>query len=1099
MTDRVNIESGKYFFTLLTIVALSFLISILIFTPLLLQKTHGHAFVINSDPSPSQLLKTSPASVQVTVSEPVDVRYSKISVLDSTGRQVDKKDVHYVQGDHTLLSVSLPASIKDGVYTVSTKMLSEVDGHVTDNAFVFGIGKAAIPVTSPGSVTSAASQLSIPDALARFPSLVGQVTVVGGAFLGLWIWKPLTRIDWLYTAFNRTKYRIDRNFYILMLIGSSILIFSDIAMISVQASSINATVSDAIATKFGSVWIVRMILSLVLFSISIICCYRQGILRLITIKNIGNKSKNFETGNSPVRLSRKVVASFMIFGILTLFTTSLISHGAASSGSAFTSIIIDFIHNLGASLWIGGLIYLAFVIVPGIKHGNLNERTKASILSLILPRFSTIPVTILGVIVITGPFLLYILESNLALTLASFYGKVLIIKLSLAAAMISIGGYNQARIYPQALKESTIIAIKATVDESRRISGSKRIFKRYFGTDISSHKSSAHPQHNRNNRDSEEYFNTPTAISKFGNTTKIEALIGIALLLAVAVMVNSGLPSSEFQGLIQQQNQQIKNSQFIFAQTSNKPFTSTSFTEDGNIITLSIDPFTPGNNNFQIKFLNSTWNPIDVSLAKMRLTQTDKGIGPIEVDTKRISSAVNVFSTSASFGLPGKWEIQIEGTPNKQNEPNIVGTFDLLVKPSLDQSKFNVHEYRIPSYMNSNNGTVSQPLYPVYDRNRNLIWVGDTSIGSGRLLALNLSNGKYSSHKLNGTSIVTGVALDSSHNNNGIWYIDPLNRQLGNYNPNTDTNTLYRIKSQGPPSGLTIDHSLSNNSTYFNIWITLPADNEIVRFNTQSKNFTNYRVPTPNAGPLGIASDNYGLIWFTEGNSGKIGNIDTNKGYKITEYRPSIKNISANSSLKSPTALFIDPDTGNIYISEHDGHSVSVFDPLLKTFKRYPELNPKGLPFGMALDGYHNLWVAEHVINKISVIDTTTGQHKDVDIPAANPFTQWLTTDSNGNIWFAEQRGNSIGTISATTGSLQAPSSSSQTTSSSVNTNNNILNNKGNAIPQLGFSYADILGPAVAVGIIFSALFYTRSIIDLKKSIYQLTRTDNTENNKRKP
>ena len=70
-----------------------------------------------------------------------------------------------------------------------------------------------------------------------------------------------------------------------------------------------------------------------------------------------------------------------------------------------------------------GLIFLAFIISPSIKRASLDEDTKASILSIILPRFSTVPVTVLGIIVTTRPFLLYILESNLALTLASFYGK----------------------------------------------------------------------------------------------------------------------------------------------------------------------------------------------------------------------------------------------------------------------------------------------------------------------------------------------------------------------------------------------------------------------------------------------------------------------------------------------------------------------------------------------------------------------------------------------------------------------------------------------------------------------------------------------------
>ena len=101
----------------------------------------------------------------------------------------------------------------------------------------------------------------------------------------------------------------------------------------------------------------------------------------------------------------------------------------AALNPASVPILIDFIHNLAASLWIGGVIYLAFVVAPGIKQSNKDEYIKASLLSLLIPRFSTIPVVILGIIVITGPFLLYLLEPNLGLTLASLYGKALIAKL----------------------------------------------------------------------------------------------------------------------------------------------------------------------------------------------------------------------------------------------------------------------------------------------------------------------------------------------------------------------------------------------------------------------------------------------------------------------------------------------------------------------------------------------------------------------------------------------------------------------------------------------------------------------------------------------
>ena len=48
-------------------------------------------------------------------------------------------------------------------------------------------------------------------------------------------------------------------------------------------------------------------------------------------------------------------------------------------------------------------------------------------------------------------------------------------------------------------------------------------------------------------------------------------------------------------------------------------------------------------------------------------------------------------------------------------------SLDLLTKPKLSQLTFNIQEHSIP--VND-----SAPLYPLYDKNRNVIWVGDTAI-----------------------------------------------------------------------------------------------------------------------------------------------------------------------------------------------------------------------------------------------------------------------------------------------------------------------------------------------------------------------------------
>jgi len=140
----------------------------------------------------------------------------------------------------------------------------------------------------------------------------------------------------------------------------------------------------------------------------------------------------------------------------------------------------------------------------------------------------------------------------------------------------------------------------------------------------------------------------------------------------------------------------------------------------------------------------------------------------------------------------------------------------------------------------------------------------------------------------------------------------------------------------------------------------------------------------------------------------------------------------------------------------------------------------------MALDNYRNLWVAEHVINKIAVIDPSTGQHSEVNIPQQSPFVQWITSDSQGNIWMAEQRAASLGQITIIAKPSLSSLAGSQTGSSAAANSNN-----GNKIslPTFGFSYSEVVGPSVAAGIVVSALFYAKTIIDLKRSEQLIRKT----------
>ena len=960
----------------------------------------GHAFVINSSPSQSQSIPKSPQQVNVFFSEPVDLRFSHLKVLDSNGMQVDKGDVHHLQNDESSLTVSLPL-LKDGTYTVSTNVLSQTDGHVTDNAFVFGIGEAVVVPTNVSTSTTS-STLYLPEAIARFPTLLAQVMIVGAAFGTLWLWRPLSKITLLTDSISTIRPKVGKSLAGYYVVASIILVSSNFAIMLFQAIAIHGSIIDVFETRFGTVLIERSVISFIILGLS-----------LFELRQF-RKNKSYS-------MSTMENAGFLIIGMILLVTTSLIGHGA--SHKQLVPIIIDFVHNLVASIWIGGTFYLAFILIPKLKASAMDWYHKLGTISVWIPRYSALVVTLLGAIFITGPFLLYILQDNLALVIGSLYGTFLIAKLTFAGLMVILGGYSSIFIQKQvvnSLKLGQVIGSKSSDS-----SGS--------------------------NGQSDNEVRANSIIGKFRQALVIESILGIGLLLSVGLLVNTGVPESQGQNQAQATTK---------VPIQNVPYEATRFLDNGTKVDLAITPFDVGNNNFKVSFLDNNGKSIDMASAQLKYTQIEQSIGPITVDLNKQSRGI--YSVNASFGIPGTWNMEVQGIPAKQNMSGIVGSFaNLIVKPNFDQLKFNVSEYPISkTTLRPFSNTTIQPLYPIYDKSRNYIWFGDTMLGSGRIFAYDINNHNYVEHKINGTYIVTLMALDSKNN---LWYVDPLTKTIGSYDPTKNISKLYRIPKNVTPSGMAID----SNDT---IWITSPLTGEVMRFDPQVGNFTLKLHPKEqNARPFAIASDPVSnLIWFTD-EAGKLAKIDPSANYSVTQYSP-----SGNKSLSSPTALLIDKITGEIYVSQHDGHRITVFDPLTKIFTDLPIINEAGLPFGMAIDKYGNLWVAEHTINKLAVIDTQKSKIREVPVKAPAPFVQWLTSDSNGNIWFAEQRGNSIGVVEPSAGPAVQQQVQQLTKSSTSTSTSNF---------KLDINYLNFIAPSILVGIIISAFMYARSIVDLKSNI----------------
>ena len=973
-------------------------------------ESFAHPVYVDSSPRAFQSVPSSPAEVNVFFSEPIELEYSSIRVLGPDGSAVDLNDPHNVEGDTTSMGVTLQPGLPEGAYTVTTSVLSAVDGHVVGETFTFGVGTSVQQQTSAGGQQQQQRDILSPEeSISRFPGMVGQVIVVGAAFATLWLWKPLSRVPWLSSAISKTRVSIDRNMMRLIIIGTGLVLASGVAMIVVQAISINAGIPEAIGTQFGDVWLTRMLQSSILMGIAV-AVYRK------LAKNKGIAS-------------RAEIYAILILGLAILVTSSLIAHAAATEQVG--PILLDFFHNAAASIWIGGLILLGFVAVPKILSIG-DSMIKSAALSILIPRFSTVVVTLLGIAVISGPVLLFALESDLSLTVASAYGQILAIKLGLAGVMVAMGAYSQFVVQKKA------VAIMASSSS----------------TDGGDGATALHASRLRN----------------AGKILKAEAGVGIALLFMVSLMANGALPSGQFPAYEREE----LDAQAAFAEAPRTDFMRTLYTAEGTI-KLDISPFAVGQNAFTLSFFEQDGsNATGIESATIKLTQLERAIGPITVETTEQSD--NMFSADAAFSLPGIWHIEIEGV-NTQGS-NMLASLDVNIKPLVSNIQFDTKIYNMSANTNNNNNNNNVlPLYPIFDMERQSIWVGDSLPGSGTIWQLDIATGNYTMHKINATHVTQSVlASDGS-----LWYIDPLgaenNGVVGLYNPadNSSSSGRFVIPEEGIPSGIAID---GNGSLWMPIVVGDGSD-KVVKFDPASEQFSSYNIPTPDARPAGITSDRLGNIWFAEAGAGSIAKIDPATG-NITEYKPK----NSLQALDEPVGVFADPDSSDIYISEHSGHTITVYNSLLGTFREYPSINEAGLPFGMAMDNYGNLWFAQHEIDKIGLIDPRTGEGTEANIPITGSFVQWITSDNEGRIWFAAQRGSALGSTTTT-----ANPASPQV----VNDGGQQLNGTSGPISpfqQLGFSFADVAGPILAAGIVISALAYVKSATNLKRNIRAALRLD---------
>ena len=869
---------------------MKFLIILLFILSMSIPYAAAHSFIEETSPNSASNAPVGTTKIIVHFSESIELDFSSLQVIDSKGEQIDNKDSKYFDGDDSLIVTTPP--LDDGVYTVTSKVLSKIDGHLVSAAFVFGVGD--VKVTNQQSPQG--ELVFLPEAAARFPGLVGQTIVLGVVIASILIWGTQNK-QLIRKELDKLESVHHGKFMSITGIGLILIFVSNILMLAVQTIRLETSVFNVIQTSFGNTWIIRMIITIILLGLWFAM----------------DRKKNLSVKNKIPMLA----ATLGLIG-----TSSLIGHGAASG--EIPAFILDYIHNLVAGIWIGGIIYFVFTLLPTLSQLDDLKREKMTL--VLIPRFSIVFIVAVGIVIITGPTLMWFLESDVGLIIGSTYGKLILVKITIASIMVGLGGYFQMKIQKRA--------------ENDLKSGSIAVYK------------------------------------KLKRSLKFDVVLGITLLGVVALLTNGTLPAGEIQ---QADAQKILYNFHTKEFTENTKFDIdiTPFSSGTNTILVKVS-------DLENKPLNDT-NEI-----KVKISNPQRNISPIEIPMKIIKQEEGnpiEFQGDLTFGFSGQWQIEIEVQRTQNANESIL--MNLLVKPRLTDLKTEIIEYELPEsskplypmYDGKNSIWISDLSSPrlwqfsldtqnftsysfygsatvfLTQDNQGKIWFVDGQ--ENEIGYFDPSNKQITTKSLPkiapviDDSIPTFIQADFDGN---IW-IAIINKDvILKYQPDLDLfEEIHLPARESKPFALTIDNEGK-------IWFTESSSGKIGFIDPESNKITEFSPEQPLASPEALIFDKEGNLWIAE-----------HTGLAITKFNPifqTFERVSVANKESLPYGMSFDK-YGNIWIAQHSIDSIAAYDPSNNNQIEIPIPTTTSFVQFLTSDDKDNVWFVEQQGNKLGMIKIT--------------------------------------------------------------------------------------------------------------------------------
>ncbi len=151
---------------------------------------------------------------------------------------------------------------------------------------------------------------------------------------------------------------------------------------------------------------------------------------------------------------RGLMAAETSAALLLLTSLGWIGHAAMDMGGGFTHELNQMVHLTAAGIWLGGLVPLGLLLGRAVRPGGAAYIRLARVA---LPHFSQIGYAAVALLVLTGTINGILLVGSFQALVATPYGRLLMIKITLFIAMVGLALINRFRLVPRLRDAATAI------------------------------------------------------------------------------------------------------------------------------------------------------------------------------------------------------------------------------------------------------------------------------------------------------------------------------------------------------------------------------------------------------------------------------------------------------------------------------------------------------------------------------------------------------------------------------------------------------------------------------------------------------------------